>query len=313
MDAEWFAGARPKRKQRSDKGSLKRKATDGRFDVMPQYVDMGDLDDVGGNPAVDDPNRNFQDIDGACSSSAGCADQRPEADTRMDSPDRSMPTSQEEMDEAETSSSGRAPEQRRPGSSHWQARGVRHHPASHPAKPIADLHELTSKQIMDRARKHLERNGGLRRRTQSGRRLSGAGTCPRRRCFCKLRSPGTSHISTAQAATRRSRRRTPGDDIRKSCLSGRFANRAQCSQRFWRGLECSHRHCLWIRRTHSARSSGTKRGLSSWLKNGARLASRTSKSRRMKTTMTTWAWAWISCAQRHSSACSTSKTAACAG
>ena len=59
MDAEWFAGARPKRKQRSDKGSLKRKATDGRFDVMPQYVDMGDSDDVGGNPAVDDPNRNF--------------------------------------------------------------------------------------------------------------------------------------------------------------------------------------------------------------------------------------------------------------
>ena len=55
MDAEWFAGARPKRKQRSDKGSLKRKATDGRFDEMPQYVDMGDLDYIGGNPAVDDP------------------------------------------------------------------------------------------------------------------------------------------------------------------------------------------------------------------------------------------------------------------
>jgi len=156
---DWFA--RPKRKerkserkQRSDKGS-KRKATDARFDGMPQYVEMEDVDDLDGvfsaEPAADD--------DGARSSSAGCAEQRREADTRMESPsrspDRSMP-SQEEMDAAETSSPGRAPEQRRPVNSHSQTRGARHHLASHPAKPIEDLHELTSQQIMERARKHLE-------------------------------------------------------------------------------------------------------------------------------------------------------------
>ena len=241
MDAEWFAGARPKRKQRSDKGSLKRKATDGRFDEMPQYVVMGDLDYVGGNPAVDDPNRNFQDVHGACSSSAGCADQRLEADTRMDSPDRSMPTSQEEMDEAETSSSGRASEQRRPGNSHWQTRGVRHHPALHRAKPIAELHELTSKQIMDRARKHLEdkerRVAKRRTQTENAKRkaIERSRNMPSKAMPLQAAMAGTSHISTAQAATRRSRRRTPGDDIRKSCLSGRFANRVQCSQMFWRG------------------------------------------------------------------------------
>ena len=59
------------------------------------------------------------------------------------------------LSDGETSSSGRAPEQRRPGNGHSQTRGVRHHPASNPAKPIADLHELTSKQVMDGARKHL--------------------------------------------------------------------------------------------------------------------------------------------------------------
>jgi hypothetical protein len=48
---DWFA--RPKRKerkserkQRSDKGSSKRKATDARFDGMPEYVDMKDVDDL---------------------------------------------------------------------------------------------------------------------------------------------------------------------------------------------------------------------------------------------------------------------------
>ena len=148
---EWFA--RPKRKQRSDKGTSKRKATAARrFDGMPQYVDMEDVDDLDGGfsaePAADD--------DGARSSSAGCADQRPEADTRMDSPDRSMPTSQEEMDEAETSSSGRAPAQRSPGNNHSQTREARHHAASRPAKPIEDMHALTSKQIMDGALEHLE-------------------------------------------------------------------------------------------------------------------------------------------------------------
>ena len=151
---EWFA--RPKRKQRSDKGTSKRKATAARrFDGMPQYVDMEDVDDLDGGfsaePAADD--------DGARSSSAGCAEQRREADTRMESPsrspDRSMP-SQEEMDAAETSSPGRAPEQRRQVNSRSQTRGARHHLASHPAKPIEDLHELTSQQIMERARKHLE-------------------------------------------------------------------------------------------------------------------------------------------------------------
>ena len=47
MDA-WFARDRPKRKQRkqsSDKGSSRRRATDGRFDGMPQYVEINDLDD----------------------------------------------------------------------------------------------------------------------------------------------------------------------------------------------------------------------------------------------------------------------------
>ena len=81
---EWFA--RPKRKQRSDKGTSKRKATAARrFDGMPQYVDMEDVDDLDGGfsaePAADD--------DGARSSSAGCAEQRREADTRMESPSRS--------------------------------------------------------------------------------------------------------------------------------------------------------------------------------------------------------------------------------
>jgi hypothetical protein len=86
------------------------------------------------------------DDDGARSSRAGCAEQRREVDTRMDSPsrspDRSMP-SQEEMDAAETSSLGRAPKQRRPVNDHSQTSGVRHHSASRPAKPIEDLHELT--------------------------------------------------------------------------------------------------------------------------------------------------------------------------
>ena len=121
---EWFAHPKRKqRKERSDKGSSRRKTADGLFDGMPQYVDMNDLDDLGGNPAVDDLNRNFQDADGARSSSAGCADQRPETDTRVDSPHRSMPN-QEGMDEAETSSSGRAPEQRRSGNGHSQTRGA---------------------------------------------------------------------------------------------------------------------------------------------------------------------------------------------
>ena len=90
--------------------------------------------------------------------------------------------------------------------------------------------------------------------------MSGVRTCPRRRCFGRRRSQVTSHISTAQAAAGRSRRTTLGDDIRKSCLSRRFANRAQRSHRCWRGLECSHRHCLWIRRTHKCPFEWDKEG-----------------------------------------------------
>jgi hypothetical protein len=130
FDAEWFEGPKRKqRKRRSDAGSSKKWAPNALFERVPEYVDVNDLDGGFGE-------------NHARSASAGCADQRREADTRMDSParspDQSMP-SQEEMDD-ETSSSGRAPEQRRP---------------SNPAKPIADLHELTSKQIMDEAPKHL--------------------------------------------------------------------------------------------------------------------------------------------------------------
>ena len=170
MDA-WFARDRPKRKQRkqrSDKGSSRRRATDGRFDGMPQYVEINDLDDLDGgfsdDPAADD--------DGARSSGAGCTDQTREADAHMGSPsrspDRSMP-SQEEMDEAETSSSGRAPEQRPPGNNHSQTREARHHAASRPAKPIVDMHALTSKQIMDGALEHLEdkERRAAKRREQS--------------------------------------------------------------------------------------------------------------------------------------------------
>ena len=170
MDA-WFARDRPKRKQRkqrSDKGSSRRRATDGRFDGMPQYVEINDLDDLDGgfsdDPAADD--------DGARSSGAGCTDQTREADAHMGSPsrspDRSMP-SQEEMDEAETSSSGRAPAQRPPGNNHSQTREARHHAASRPAKPIEDMHALTSKQIMDGALEHLEdkERRAAKRREQS--------------------------------------------------------------------------------------------------------------------------------------------------
>ena len=253
MDA-WFARDRPKRKQRkqrSDKGTSKRKATAARrFDGMPQYVDMEDVDDLDGGfsaePAADD--------DGARSSSAGCAEQRREADTRMESPsrssDRSMP-SQEEMDAAETSSPGRAPEQRRQVNSHSQTRGARHHLASHPAKPIEDLHELTSQQIMERARKHLEdkeRRAAKRRdQTEQAKRKADerSQNMPSKALLREAagRSQVTSHISTAQAATGPSRRRTSGVDMCKSYLSGRCATRAQRSQRCWRGLECSHRHC----------------------------------------------------------------------
>ena len=88
MDAEWLVFARPKRKQRkqrSDKGSSKKWAPDGLFDRVPEGVNVNDLDEFE-SPAADDLGRIFQDADGARSPSAGCAEQRREADTRMDSP-----------------------------------------------------------------------------------------------------------------------------------------------------------------------------------------------------------------------------------
>jgi hypothetical protein len=158
MDAEWLSRTRPKRKLRRDAGSSKKWAPDSLLDMMPAYVNVNDLDDLDGDFCGNALNQTVQDTDGARSSGAGCTDQRPEADAHMGSPSRSPDRCQEEMNEfeAETSSSGRAPEQRPPGNNHSQTRGARHHAASRPANPIADMHALTSKQIMDGALEHLE-------------------------------------------------------------------------------------------------------------------------------------------------------------
>ncbi len=80
-----------------------------RFDGMPQYVDMDDLDNVGGNRVTAAATTSRMSMVRFFGPGAGSADQRPEAATRMESPSRSpaqsMP-SQEDM-HGETSSSAR--------------------------------------------------------------------------------------------------------------------------------------------------------------------------------------------------------------
>ena len=109
-------------------------------------------------------------------------------------------------------------------------------------------------------RRRGERAAKRRTRTEKARRKADerSQNMPSKALLRQGRSQVTSNISTAQAATGRSRRRTPGPQvvpIRTLCES--CAAQSEVLETLWSVLTG---HCLWIRGTHSARLTPVRMG-----------------------------------------------------